>query len=44
MLNATDNRELLIVEDDDSLLDILAMAMEKRGFKTQTAASVAKGF
>ena len=43
MLNATDNKELLIVEDDDSLRDRLAMAMEKRGFTTHTAASVAEG-
>ena len=43
MLNATDNRELLIVKDNDSLRDRLAIAMEKRGFTTHTAASVVEG-
>ncbi len=43
MLDATNNRSLLIVEDDDALRDRLAMAMEKRGFAARTAASVAEG-
>lgn len=43
MLNISDNKSLLIVEDDDVLRDRLATAMHKRGFEVRTAASVAEG-
>ena len=43
MLDVTDKRSLLIVEDNDALRDRLTMAMEKRGFAARAAASVAEG-
>jgi two-component system response regulator RegA len=43
MLDTTENRSMLIVEDDDALRDRLAAAMQKRGFETRKAASVAEG-
>ena len=43
MLDITDNKSMLIVEDDDALRDRLATAMQKRGFQARTAASVAEG-
>ncbi len=44
MLDIKDKKSMLIVEDDDALRDRLARAMQKRGFVTRTAASVAEGF
>ena len=43
MLDITDNKSMLIVEDDDALRDRLAIAMQKRGFEVRRAASVAEG-
>lgn len=42
MPEITEDRSMLIVEDDDALRDRLASAMQKRGFGTRTAASVAE--
>ncbi len=38
-----DDRSLLLVDDDEIFLMRLARAMERRGFETQTASSVAAG-
>ncbi|WP_413829785.1 response regulator transcription factor [Tateyamaria sp.] len=43
MMMATDEKTMLIVEDDDALRARLAVAMEKRGFEVHTASSVAGG-
>ena len=43
MLDITDTKSMLIVEDDDALRDRLAIAMQKRGFEVRRAASVAEG-
>jgi len=43
MLDTIETRSMLIVEDDDALRDRLATAMQKRGFTTRKAASVAEG-
>ena len=43
MRDITDNNSILIVEDDNALRDSLAIAMQKRGFETRTACSVAEG-
>ena len=43
MLDITDNKSMLIVEDDDALRDRLDIAMQKRGFEVRRAASVAEG-
>ncbi len=37
------DRTLLLVDDDESFVKRLAKAMEKRGFQTETAESVAEG-
>ncbi|NEY90330.1 ActR/PrrA/RegA family redox response regulator transcription factor [Tabrizicola oligotrophica] len=37
------DRSLLLVDDDDAFVKRLAKAMEKRGFVTETAGSVAEG-
>ena len=37
------DRSLLLVDDDEPFVKRLAKAMEKRGFQTETAESVAEG-
>jgi len=43
LLEIGDDKTLLLVDDDDAFLKRLARAMEKRGFETECAASVAAG-
>lgn len=43
MLDASERKSLLIVEDDDVLRDRLGRAMERRGFDVRRARSVAEG-
>jgi two-component system response regulator RegA len=43
MLNTPETRKMLIVEDNEVFRDRLALAMQKRGFETQSCASVAEG-
>lgn len=43
MLDAKDNKSMLIVEDDDALRNRLSEAMQIRGFEVRTAASSAEG-
>ncbi len=42
-VDAVADRTLLLVDDDESFVKRLAKAMEKRGFSTETAESVAAG-
>jgi two-component system response regulator RegA len=43
MLDTKRNNTMLIVEDDDTLRDRLALAMQKRGFEARGTSSVAEG-
>lgn len=43
MLDMLEHKRLLVVEDDEALRERLARALERRGFVTRTAGSVAEG-